>query len=58
MSLSEILPKNAVAKIGAHKFKRQRDEHYVDEAVGAATDYSTRKAFFGRFGIHLAAGAE
>ncbi len=32
MSLSEILPKNAVAKIGAHKFKRQRDEHYVDEA--------------------------
>ncbi len=26
------LPKNAVAKIGAHKFKRQRDEHYVDEA--------------------------
>ena len=25
------LPKNAIAKIGAHKFKRQKNEHYVDE---------------------------
>lgn len=33
MSLTETpLPKNAIAKIGAHKFKRQIHEHYVDEA--------------------------
>lgn len=28
----EGLPRNAVTKIAAHKFKRQRHEHYVDEA--------------------------
>ena len=26
-----VLPKNAIKAIGAHKFKRQKNEHYVDE---------------------------
>lgn len=32
INASTDLPKNAIAKIGAHKFKRQKNEHYVDES--------------------------